>query len=165
MEKKIINYLQHKEELLCFTQKKKEYIWRELQRLQSDCGKNDIIGSAIGGSSEGISSGIGGYASDLSKVLLDCNATLEQRKESYEDYLLETIKEEIDIIETWKFFTQLEMQEYQILNALYIENQTWEAIAYDFKLSIRTIGRIRAKAIKKIVEKLEKFHRESTVLI
>ncbi len=131
-------------------EKKIENIHKKMLSLYQELGRNDEVLETVAypkSELKGMQGGKGNHK-DLGDVLLQYNHQLCNRNEEIRKIMWELVEEEESISRLWACFYALNDPFYSILNALYVENQLYQAVENNFDMSHKTFEKYRQRGIE-----------------
>ena len=131
-------------------EKKIDNIHRKMISLYQELERNDEVLETVAYPKtelSGMSGGKGNHK-DLGDVLLQYNRQICNRNEEIRKIMWELVEEEDSISRLWACFYALNDPFYSILNALYVENQLYQAVENNFDMSHKTFEKYRQRGIE-----------------
>lgn len=131
-------------------EKKIENIHKKMLSLYQELGRNDEVLETVAypkSELKGMPGGKGNHK-DLGDVLFQYNHQLCNRNEEIRKIMWELVEEEDSISRLWACFYALNDPFYSILNALYVENQLYQAVENNFDMSHKTFEKYRQRGIE-----------------
>ena len=131
-------------------EKKIDNIHRKMISLYQELERNDEVLETVAYPKTELSGMSGGKGThkDLGDVLLQYNRQICNRNEEIRKIMWELVEEEDSISRLWACFYALNDPFYSILNALYVENQLYQAIENNFDMSHKTFEKYRQRGIE-----------------
>lgn len=154
-------------------EKKIDNIHRKMISLYQELERNDEVLETVAYPKTELSGMSGGKGNnkDLGDVLLQYNRQICNRNEEIRKIMWELVEEEDSISRLWACFYALNDPFYSILNALYVENQLYQAVENNFDMSHKTFEKYRQRGIELLllfynsdesIAKLMRSYRERT---
>ena len=131
-------------------EKKIDNIHRKMISLYQELERNDEVLETVAYPKtelSGMSGGKGNHK-DLGDVLLQYNRQICNRNEEIRKIMWELVEEEDSISRLWACFYALNDPFYSILNALYVENQLYQAVENNLDMSHKTFEKYRQRGIE-----------------
>lgn len=131
-------------------EKKIDNIHRKMISLYQELERNDEVLETVAYPKTELSGMSGGKGThkDLGDVLLQYNRQICNRNEEIRKIMWELVEEEDSISRLWACFYALNDPFYSILNALYVENQLYQAVENNFDMSHKTFEKYRQRGIE-----------------
>lgn len=131
-------------------EKKIDNIHRKMISLYQELERNDEVLETVAYPKTELSGMSGGKRNhkDLGDVLLQYNRQICNRNEEIRKIMWELVEEEDSISRLWACFYALNDPFYSILNALYVENQLYQAVENNFDMSHKTFEKYRQRGIE-----------------
>lgn len=150
--KRILNETEVKD-ILRYREQKIESIHKKMFSLHQEMKDSEEVLSTIALPAVKLREMPGGTGEhkDIGDLLVQYNRQLYQRNEELRKIMWELVEEEEAIGRLWACFHALGEPYYSILQALYVENQLYQAVESDFEGSHKTFEKYRQRGIKLLI--------------
>lgn len=151
-EVRIKQVITEREEYLRHLDRKIENCIKEIERLESSGAEDSYIGAVAlkGRSYEREQLTRTNAKTDTYDIIESYRKIMENELNDYKEMLKAATTEKCEVERIWQIYINLDFRLHEILKKKYLENATWEAIAFDLGLNNRKIGENLKTAISAI---------------